>query len=83
MKAMALMYARLVAPPSTFDAATRAACERIVAAMTTHPELIGGTKDRLDEDDAGYRGGLISKVGAEGVYTAGILPCPIGLKAWD
>src|SRR4026209_2713635 len=77
MKAMALMYARLVAPPSTFDAATRAACARIVAAMTTHPELIGGTKDRLDtEMMRATAGGLISKVGAEGVYTAGILPCP-------
>ena len=77
MKAMALMYARLVAPPSTLDAATRAACARIVAAMTTHPELIGGTKDRLDtEMMRATAGGLISKVGAEGVYTAGILPCP-------
>jgi len=72
-----LMYARLVAPPSALDAATRAACARIVAAMTTHPELIGGTKDRLDtEMMRATAGGLISKVGAEGVYTAGILPCP-------
>ena len=77
MKAMALMYARLVAPPAAFDAATRAACERIVAAMTAHPELIGGTKDRLDtEMMRATEGSLISKVGAEGVYTAGILPCP-------
>jgi L-asparaginase II len=77
MKAMALMYARLVAPPAEFDAKTRAACERIVAAMTTHPELIGGSKDRLDtEMMRATKGSLISKVGAEGVYTAGIRPCP-------
>lgn len=76
MKAMALMYARLVAPPATFDNATRAACTRIVEAMTAHPELIGGTKDRLDTEMMRATGGtLISKVGAEGVYTAGILPC--------
>ena len=76
MKAMALMYARLVSPPASFNAATRAACGRIVAAMTAHPELIGGTKDRLDtEMMRATAGGLISKVGAEGVYTAGVLPC--------
>ncbi len=77
MKAMALMYARLVAPPPEFDASTQAACSRIVSAMTAHPELIGGTKDRLDtEMMRGAGGSLISKVGAEGVYTAGVLPCP-------
>lgn len=76
MKAMALMYARLVSPPSEFDGATRSACARIVSAMTAHPELIGGTKDRLDTEMMRATGGsLISKVGAEGVYTAGILPC--------
>lgn len=76
VKAMALMYARLVAPPSNFDNATRLACSRIVSAMTNHPDLIGGTSDRLDtEMMRATSGGLISKVGAEGVYTAGVLPC--------
>jgi len=76
MKAIALMYARLIAPPPEFDASTRAACSRIVSAMTAHPELVGGTKDRLDTVMMrAARGSLISKVGAEGVYTAGILPC--------
>lgn len=75
VKAMAMMYARLVAPPN-FDNATRLACSRIVSAMTNHPELIGGTSDRLDtEMMRATSGGLISKVGAEGVYTAGVLPC--------
>ena len=79
VKAMALMFARLVSPPSDFDEPTRDACVRIVAAMTSHPELIGGTKDRLDTEimRAG-EGRIISKVGAEGVYTCGILPC----KEW-
>ena len=80
VKAMALMYARLVAPPEGFDDSTRTACRRIVSAMTNHPELIGGTSDRLDtEMMRATKGTMISKVGAEGVYTAGILPC----KRWS
>jgi L-asparaginase II len=73
------MYARLMAPPADFDESTRAACKRIVAAMTTYPELIGGTADRLDtEMMRATDGTLVSKVGAEGVYTAGVRPC----KEW-
>lgn len=76
MKAMALAYARLVSPPPSFDKATRDACERIVRAMSTYPELIGGTSERLDTElMRAAPGRLISKVGAEGVYTAGIKPC--------
>src|SRR6185503_17419743 len=76
VRAMALGYARLVSPPSSFDEAARAACERIVRVMTAHPELIGGTSHRLDTEIMRAAGGrVVSKVGAEGVYTAGILPC--------
>lgn len=75
VRAMALMYARMVAPPSDFDGATRAACERIVSAMTSYPEMVGGTTERLDtEMMRATEGALISKVGAEGVYTVGVLP---------
>jgi len=75
VKAMALGYARLVAPPSDFDAKVREAAARIVKVMMAYPELIGGTTDRLDtEIMKAAPGCLISKVGAEGVYTAGILP---------
>jgi len=44
--------------------------------MSAYPELIGGTSDRLDTEimRAAPRR-VISKVGAEGVYTAGIKPC--------
>ena len=75
MKAMALAYARLVAPPASFDKKIRDACERIVRVMSAYPELIGGTSDRLDTEimRAAPRR-LVSKVGAEGVYTAGIKP---------
>jgi L-asparaginase II len=76
VSAMALMYARLVAPPENFDEATRDACARLVAAMTRHPELVGGTRERFDtEVMRAVRGLVVSKIGAEGVYTAGVLPC--------
>ena len=76
VRAMALMYSRLVSPPSTAAVETRAACRRIVAAMIAYPEMIGGTKDRLDTElIRASAGKLISKIGAEGVYTVGVLPC--------
>jgi L-asparaginase II len=79
VKAMALMYARLVSAPPEFDDRTRKSCGKIVSAMTSYPEIIGGTVDRLDtEMMRAAKGRLISKVGAEGVYTVGILPC----KEW-
>jgi L-asparaginase II len=76
VRSMALMYARLVAPPDGFDAETREACALLTGAMNTHPELVGGTAERFDTEvmRAG-RGRLISKIGAEGIYTAGVLPC--------
>ncbi len=75
VRAMALMYARLVAPPVEFGADVRAACARIVQAVTTHPELVGGAGERLDtEVMRATRGRVVSKIGAEGVYTAGVRP---------
>jgi L-asparaginase II len=75
VSAMALMYARLVAPPAGFDAATARACRRIIAAMTGAPEMVGGERERLDTEMMRATGGrVISKVGAEGVYTVGVLP---------
>lgn len=83
VRAMALMYARLVSPPEDFDPTLQEACARIVRAMIEHPEMVGGSKGRLDTEliKAG-EGRLISKIGAEGVYTIGVLPCsewPTGL----
>ena len=74
--AMALMYARLIKPPDRFAPAVKNACKRLVNAMISFPEMVGGTKDRLDTEliRAG-KGRLISKIGAEGVYTVGALPC--------
>jgi L-asparaginase II len=76
VRAMALMYARLVNPPAHFDANVKAASRRILHAMMVYPEMVGGTKDRLDTELIRAAGGrLISKIGAEGVYTVGVLPC--------
>jgi L-asparaginase II len=77
VQAMALMYARLVSPPPNIRAEVGDACKRIVKAMISFPVMIGGTKDRLDTEliRAGA-GRLISKIGAEGVYTIGVLPSP-------
>lgn len=77
LRRMALMYARLVQPSATFDSRTRDACRRITEAMLSHPEMVGGSHERLDTElmHTG-RGTLISKVGAEGVYTIGVLPSP-------
>jgi L-asparaginase II len=75
VEAMALMYARMVSPPPNIAADVRNACKRIIDAMINFPVMIGGTKDRLDTEliRAGA-GRLISKIGAEGVYTIGVLP---------
>ena len=83
VRAMALMYARLVYPPAHFNPSVKNACRRILQAMITYPEMVGGTKDRLDTELIRAAGGrLISKIGAEGVYTVGVLPCdrwPMGI----
>ena len=74
VSAMAKAFARLISPPPNFDEATKDACRRIVSAMLEFPEMIGGT-DRLDTMLMREGGGeLISKIGAEGVYSAGVLP---------
>ena len=44
--------------------------------MTGAPEMVGGTHERLDTEMMRVTGGrIVSKIGAEGVYTVGVLPC--------
>ncbi|MFZ1700364.1 MAG: asparaginase [Pyrinomonadaceae bacterium] len=78
---MARSFANLIAP-AKFHESTRSAAKRIVDAMLTYPKLIGGT-NRLDTlAMQAAPGRLISKVGAEGVWLCGVLPCdrwPTGL----
>ena len=74
ISAMAKAFVRLVTPLPNYDEATKNACQRIVSAMIRYPEMIGGT-DRLDTMIMQAASGkLISKIGAEGVYSAAVLP---------
>jgi L-asparaginase II len=71
---MARSFARLVFPPKEFDDETREACRRIISAMMNYPELIGGTHRFDTLIMKALHGRVISKIGAEGIYCAGILP---------
>ena len=76
ISAMAKSFARLVFPPQDFDSEIREACHWIMSAMMNYAEMIGGT-ERLDTMIMETRRGqIISKVGADGVYVAGVLPSP-------
>ncbi|HEY0128442.1 MAG TPA: asparaginase, partial [Rubrobacteraceae bacterium] len=74
VEAMALMFARLVSPPPSWDSSLVAACGRIVEAMVQYPEMVEGEGEMDTEIMRAARGRIVSKVGAEGVYTAGIRP---------
>jgi L-asparaginase II len=75
LSALALMAARLVAPPDDWDTETRGACRRIVSAMLSHPEMVEGAGEMDTEIMLRAGGRVVSKVGAEGVYAASVLPC--------
>ena len=88
VETMARMFALFVAPAPGKEAsgagATREgvravvganAARRVVGAMLRHPEMVEGDGELDTEIMRAGRGRLISKVGAEGVYTAGVLPC--------
>ncbi len=81
LSAMAKSFANLVFPLN-FHPTVQSATARIVEAMMKYPELIGGT-DRLDTlIMQAAPGKLISKVGADGVWLAAVLPSeryPAGL----
>jgi L-asparaginase II len=48
---------------------------RIVGAMMAHPEMVEGDGELDTELMRAAPGRLVSKVGAEGIYAAGVLPC--------
>ncbi|HEX9950549.1 MAG TPA: asparaginase [Rubricoccaceae bacterium] len=85
LSAAARLAVRLVAPPAEWDEAARAACERLVRAMTAHPEMVDGTRpEELIDSALMLAGGgrLVSKMGAEGLIIVGVKPCerwPSGL----
>ena len=71
---MATSFMNLISPPESFPAEVRAACTRLVSAMSSFPELIGGV-ERLDTMlMQAAKTTIISKVGADGVWLCAILP---------
>ena len=61
--------------------AQRVAARRICAALRTRPEMIGGTA-RVDSDVIRVTDGrVISKVGAEGLWCAGVCGANLGIAA--
>lgn len=76
--AMAGSYARLMAVRQTdIESDLASAAERVVAAMIEFPELVAGSRGRLDTDlMRAARGQILSKVGAEGVQLLGVKSCP-------
>lgn len=74
ISAMAKGFVKLVFPPSNFDEKLKNACRTIVSAMMNFPQNVGGT-ERLDTlIMQELKGEIICKIGAEGVWLAGILP---------
>ncbi|MGE0129465.1 MAG: asparaginase [Blastocatellales bacterium] len=76
IEAMARSYARLVGAQHTeIEPELAAAAETVVNAMTEYPEMVGGTRNRLDTDlMLAAKGQIVSKVGAEGVQLLGVRP---------
>ena len=64
---LALLYARLAAGTGG-NGAEDAVLRRAVAAMRLHPEMIAGTDRLCTELMRRGRGGLVAKIGAEGMY---------------
>ena len=77
LKALARAMAQF-ADPSGLTPARRAATQRVVRAMTAHPELVAGT-GRTCTNLMRQSPGIVVKTGAEGVYIA-IVP-ELGLGA--
>ena len=69
---MALSYAR-------FAMSAEPAAVTLRNAMIAHPSLIAGTGRFCTEIMSAWPGGIIAKVGAEGVYSAALVPEGIGI----
>jgi L-asparaginase II len=74
--AMARSYARLAgARHAEIEPELADAADAVARAMIEHPEMVGGTRDRLDTDlMLVAKGEIISKVGAEGTQLLGVKP---------
>ena len=71
LRAIAAGYARIAADTGPM--------RDIVSAMTTHPELVAGTRRLCTGVMQHYPGGILAKVGAGGVYAAALLDRCLGI----
>ena len=72
LRAMALAYAR-------FGVSEEPAAVRLRQAMAAHPELVAGQGRLCTDLGLATRGGVIAKVGADGVYCAALPGAGLGL----
>ncbi|MGH7464617.1 MAG: asparaginase, partial [Longimicrobiales bacterium] len=75
LRALALTFARLAVGARAADSAAG----RLIHAMLAYPELVGGTGRLCTELMRASRGRIFAKVGAEGVYCAGVPGAEIGV----
>jgi L-asparaginase II len=84
VRTMALMFARFVAaagevgdatPEALRGAVGANAARRIIDSVLAHPDMVEGDGELDTELIRAGHVRFISKVGAEGVYCAGVLPC--------
>lgn len=75
---MALSFAKL-ADRSKLQGARREAAEKIVRAMTEHPEMVAGTGGFCSELMKHTKGRILAKLGADAVYTVSLLDRNIGI----
>ena len=73
---MAAGYARMSVPEKHFDAPTASAIGRIITAMWTNPGGHTGEPEYADVLSGEPR--LLTKVGGNGVYCAGVVGCGLG-----
>ena len=68
----AIAYKNLICPEKFGDENLTRACQLIVQAITTYPEMIAGTKRYCTDLMAVTKGKIIGKTGADGVYCLAI-----------
>ncbi|EFM10525.1 L-asparaginase II [Paenibacillus curdlanolyticus YK9] len=77
LRKLALVYARLAAPPTGWEDTTRAIIERITSSMNERPELVEGTGRLASLLLSGPQ--AIAKSGAQGVFAVGLRQERLGL----
>jgi len=72
LEAMALAYARFAASKET-------AAARLRTAMVRHPDLVAGAGRPCTDIMTAGAGRLVAKIGADGIYCAGVIPGGLGI----